>query len=74
VVVPIAAEHPTVEVGGVVDGGSDPTPSRADVAEPVSQAGRGASVADLLRAELAVTMGLQAQDADVDPDMPLVAL
>ncbi|GAA3703806.1 nocobactin polyketide synthase NbtC [Gordonia hankookensis] len=74
VVVPITAEHPTVEVGGVVDGGSDPTPSRAAVAEPVSQAGRGASVADLLRAELAVTMGLQAQDADVDPDMPLVAL
>ncbi|MYR07113.1 nocobactin polyketide synthase NbtC [Gordonia sp. SID5947] len=33
-----------------------------------------AGVADLLRAELAVSMGLGAQEIDVDPDVPLVAL
>ncbi|MGC4962856.1 nocobactin polyketide synthase NbtC [Gordonia sp. DT101] len=74
VVGPTATEHPPVEAT-VVDEPSDSMPSRGvDAAEPVSRPAGGESVADLLRAELAVTMGLQAQDADVDPDMPLVAL
>ncbi|ROZ99341.1 nocobactin polyketide synthase NbtC [Gordonia sp. OPL2] len=48
----------------------------AATAEPAGSGGPAttASVADLLRSELAVTMGLDPAQVDLDPDLPLVAL
>ncbi|AZG46280.1 Putative inactive phenolphthiocerol synthesis polyketide synthase type I Pks1 [Gordonia insulae] len=50
--------------------------ARTEPAEPVDPTGPGAtaSVADLLRSELALTMGLDPAQVDLDPDLPLVAL
>lgn len=69
---PAAPTHaPAVEPTDV-----DDEIERTEPVEPVGPTGPGSttSVADLLRSELALTMGLDPAQVDLDPDLPLVAL